>query len=329
MPVGILAHPARPARRCPTRFGAQAARRRRRASLLAGLGVLGSSSASCAATTRAGTASRCSARSIAGAALLVAFLVWESRTTAPLLPLRLFRDRSFSIANVVGFGFSFGMFGAVFILIQFLQIVQGALARSRPRVHDHAVDAGADGRSRRSPASSRRGSAPACSSSSASLLQATGLFWLAATMSADVPYTTMLPAFIAAGDRHGPGVRAVVDRGARPHPSATTRRRRSGTNSTLREIGVALGIAVLTAVFTGRRRRAHPDRLRRRGDPRGRRRCRGARWPRRSSRCSCRPGAARTSPSTATPSASSSPHDRRVARCRARSGADTVEASRR
>ena len=48
------------------------------------------------------------------------------RTPAPLLPLRLFRDRSFTVANIVGFGFSFGMFGAVFILIQFLQIVQGA-----------------------------------------------------------------------------------------------------------------------------------------------------------------------------------------------------------
>ncbi|WP_286279274.1 MFS transporter [Naasia aerilata] len=63
---------------------------------------------------------------IGGAVLLAAFLAWERRVAAPLLPLRLFRDRSFSIANVVGFGFSFGMFGAIFLLIQFLQVVQGA-----------------------------------------------------------------------------------------------------------------------------------------------------------------------------------------------------------
>ncbi|MFX5522443.1 MFS transporter, partial [Acinetobacter baumannii] len=41
-------------------------------------------------------------------------------------PLRLFRDRSFSVTNIVGFAFSFGTFGAVFLLIQFLQVVQGS-----------------------------------------------------------------------------------------------------------------------------------------------------------------------------------------------------------
>ena len=46
---------------------------------------------------------------VAGVALLLGFLVWESRVPAPLLPLRLFRDRSFTVANVVGFAFSFGI----------------------------------------------------------------------------------------------------------------------------------------------------------------------------------------------------------------------------
>ena len=63
---------------------------------------------------------------IAGGVLLVAFVLWEWRAKAPLLPLRLFRDRSFTVANVVGLGFSFGAFGSVFILIQFLQVVQGS-----------------------------------------------------------------------------------------------------------------------------------------------------------------------------------------------------------
>src|SRR5690554_4833322 len=60
-----------------------------------------------------------------GGLLLVAFLMWERRSPAPLLPLALFRDRSFSAANAVGLIFSLGMFGSVFILIQFLQVVQG------------------------------------------------------------------------------------------------------------------------------------------------------------------------------------------------------------
>ena len=63
---------------------------------------------------------------IGGGILLLAFVLWEWRAKAPLLPLRLFRDRSFSVANIVGFGFSFGAFGSIFILIQFLQVVQGA-----------------------------------------------------------------------------------------------------------------------------------------------------------------------------------------------------------
>ena len=63
---------------------------------------------------------------IGGGIALAVFLWWETRTAAPLVPLRLFRDRSFSVANIVGFGFSFGMFGSIFILIQFLQVVQGA-----------------------------------------------------------------------------------------------------------------------------------------------------------------------------------------------------------
>jgi MFS family permease len=82
------------------------------------------------------------------------------------------------------------------------------------------------------------------------LLQSAGLFWLAITMSATVPYTTMLPAFIFAGIGMGlvfaPSSTAVL---ANMRGEDTAKA--SGTNSTVREIGVALGIAVLTAVFTG------------------------------------------------------------------------------
>src|SRR5205823_4077575 len=43
---------------------------------------------------------------IAGVVLLVAFRGWERRTAAPMLPLRLFSVRSFSVVNVVTFTFS-------------------------------------------------------------------------------------------------------------------------------------------------------------------------------------------------------------------------------
>ena len=62
---------------------------------------------------------------IAGGALLAAFVAWERRAPAPMLPPRLFRSRGFSVVNVVAFLFSVGVFGSVFLLAQFFQVVQG------------------------------------------------------------------------------------------------------------------------------------------------------------------------------------------------------------
>ena len=185
---------------------------------------------------------------IGGGALIIAFLWWESRAVAPLLPLRLFRDRSFSVANIVGFGFSFGMFGAVFILIQFLQVVQGstpleAAVQTTPWTMAPMIVAPLAGL-----VAGRVGTRVLIASGLA--LQSIALFWLASTMSATVAYSVMVWPFIIAGVGMGlvfsPSSTAVLATMTnKDHAKA------SGTNSTLREIGVALGVAVLTAVFTG------------------------------------------------------------------------------
>jgi MFS family permease len=185
---------------------------------------------------------------IGGAVLLVLFVLWQRRTSAPLLPLRLFRDRSFTIANVVGLGFSFGMFGSVFILIQFLQIVQGyspleAGVLTMPWTLAPMFVAPLAG-----------AIAPRVGTRllivSGLVLQSTALAWLALTMSDEVPYADLVGAFILAGIGMGlvfaPSSTAVL---AHIVPADTAKA--SGTNSTIREIGIALGIAVLTAVFTG------------------------------------------------------------------------------
>ena len=62
---------------------------------------------------------------ISGSVFLLAFLIWETRTSHPVLPLSMFKNSSFSIANAVSFLFTFGTFGAVFLLSQFLQVVLG------------------------------------------------------------------------------------------------------------------------------------------------------------------------------------------------------------
>jgi MFS family permease len=69
-------------------------------------------------------------------------------------------------------------------------------------------------------------------------------------MRVDTPYAEVVGAFIISGIGAGlvfaPSSTAVL---ARIAPADTAKA--SGTNSTIREVGIALGIAVLTAVFTG------------------------------------------------------------------------------
>ena len=62
---------------------------------------------------------------VAGVVLLVAFVFAERRAAEPVLPLRLFRYRVFSVSSAVGFVVGFSMFGAITFLPQYMQVVQG------------------------------------------------------------------------------------------------------------------------------------------------------------------------------------------------------------
>ncbi len=62
---------------------------------------------------------------LVGAASLTAFVAWESVAPEPMLPLRLFGSPVFRAVNVVNVTMYFGMFGSIFLLAPFLQIVQG------------------------------------------------------------------------------------------------------------------------------------------------------------------------------------------------------------
>jgi EmrB/QacA subfamily drug resistance transporter len=62
---------------------------------------------------------------LGGVVLLVAFVVVESRTGHPLIPLRLFRSMQFSAANAVTFAVYGGLGGALFLLPVLLQEVSG------------------------------------------------------------------------------------------------------------------------------------------------------------------------------------------------------------
>ncbi|TRO69305.1 MFS transporter [Streptomyces sp. IB201691-2A2] len=62
---------------------------------------------------------------VLGAVLAVAFVAVEQRAAEPVLPLKLFRIRTFTLAAAISFIVGFAMFGAMTYLPTFLQVVHG------------------------------------------------------------------------------------------------------------------------------------------------------------------------------------------------------------
>ena len=81
--------------------------------------------ASSTATPRAGPRPRSSIPIVGGFVLLGLFLAWERRAPAPMVPTRFLTNKSLTRANIASLLMSFGMFGSVFLLSQFLQVAQG------------------------------------------------------------------------------------------------------------------------------------------------------------------------------------------------------------
>jgi len=65
---------------------------------------------------------------VAGVILLAAFLVHEGRVHEPLLPLRLFRQKIFSVAAALSFIVGLGLLGALSYLPVYFQVVRGSSA---------------------------------------------------------------------------------------------------------------------------------------------------------------------------------------------------------
>jgi EmrB/QacA subfamily drug resistance transporter len=62
---------------------------------------------------------------VVGFALIGVFAVVERYAKEPVLPLHLFRNRTFAVTSVVGFIIGFAMFGAITYLPAFFQVVRG------------------------------------------------------------------------------------------------------------------------------------------------------------------------------------------------------------
>jgi EmrB/QacA subfamily drug resistance transporter len=182
-----------------------------------------------------------------GVALLAAFVAWERRSPAPMLPLHLFRSRAFSATNGVSLIMNFGIFGSIFLLAQFLQTVQGYSAfdagvRTLPWTLMPMFIAPLAGAF-----SDRIGSRPLMATGLA--LQAIALGWLASVSSPTVPYSSLIAPFAMAGI----GMALVFAPVSNMILSSVRRSeegKASGANNAIREVGGALGVAVLASIFS-------------------------------------------------------------------------------
>jgi EmrB/QacA subfamily drug resistance transporter len=182
-----------------------------------------------------------------GVALVIAFVLWELRASAPMLPMRYFRNRTFAATNVASLFMFFGMFGSIFLLAQFLQTVQGysplqAGLRTLPWTAMPIFVAPVAGI-----LSDRIGGRPLLTVGLA--LQAVGLGWMAAVLAPDVPYTSLVPPFIVSGVGMAlffAPVANVVLSAVRPEEEGQA----SGANNAIREVGGVFGVAVLASVFS-------------------------------------------------------------------------------
>jgi len=184
---------------------------------------------------------------VAGGILTAAFVEWERRAEAPMLPMRFFRDRTFALANVASLFMSFGMFGSIFLLAQFFQTVQGysPLAsglRILPWTAMPMIVAPIAGAF-----SDRIGGQKLMGMGLA--LQASGLAWIAAVSTASTPYVDLVAPFVLSGIGMAlffAPVANVVLSSVRPEEEGQA----SGANNAIRELGGVLGVAVIASIFS-------------------------------------------------------------------------------
>ncbi|HLF41156.1 MAG TPA: MFS transporter, partial [Acidimicrobiia bacterium] len=191
----------------------------------------------------------------AGTAVLLAFAAWELRRPEPMLDLRFFRNPQFSAASAAITLVFFALFGSFFLLTQYLQLVLGygtleAGVRTLPMAFTMMVAA---------PASARMVErfGPRRVVSTGLAVVAAGLLVLS-TARVDSPYALIVVSLVVLATGMGmsmapstTGIMASLPLGKAGVGSAV--------NDTTRELGGALGIAVLGSLLASRYAGGLPD----------------------------------------------------------------------
>ena len=183
---------------------------------------------------------------LGGLATLAGFAAWQRRAPYPLLPPRLLQRRGFTAGNLVMVFTVAPLFSAVFFYGQLLQFVAGesplgAGLRLMAWTGTFIVVAPVAG-----VLADRIGERALVTVGLT--IQAAATLWFAVTVGTDVGYLDMLGPFIVGGV----GVSMAIPCGQSAAVAAVADRdvaTASGINSTMRELGGVLGIAVTVAVF--------------------------------------------------------------------------------
>jgi EmrB/QacA subfamily drug resistance transporter len=213
---------------------------------LAGLGLLGLTFGLVRGNALGWTSLSILGALLGGAVLLAVFVARERAARAPMLDLRLFRSRAFSLANISAFSMSAGMFGSIFFLTLYVQQVLGASPleaglKTMPWTGTIMLVAPLAGL-----LAGRIGVRPVVVVGL--LAQAGSLIWLGLLTTVTTQYSELLPAFLLGGAGMGltfaPLSEAVVSAVA-----GNRQGQASGAYNAIRELGGVFGVAALGAVF--------------------------------------------------------------------------------
>ncbi|WP_119071959.1 MFS transporter [Aggregatilinea lenta] len=183
------------------------------------------------------------------AVLLTIFTWWENRSPNAMLPLHFFKNMSFTGANIAMTFIMFSMFGSIFFLSQYLQTIQGYSALDAGlRMVPMAVSlAGVSVLSAR--IARRLGTKRTVALGIT--IAAGGLVFMSQMYDVDTAYSTVVVGQIILASGMGfamsPATNSIM--GSVPVSKAGVG---SAMNDTTRQLGGALGIAVLGTIMNGR-----------------------------------------------------------------------------
>lgn len=184
---------------------------------------------------------------ICGALLAVAFVIWEERTVAPMVPPRLFRARAFSSGIVASFLFYAAMYGVLFLLPQLLQNALGNTAfgaglRLLPWTATLFVTAPIAGG-----LVSKIGERTLVVIGLS--MQAIGLLWIALIVAPGMAYSALVPPLVIAGVGVSAAMPAVQN-AVLGSVAVVEMGKASGIFNMGRFLGGVFGVALLVATFS-------------------------------------------------------------------------------